>query len=635
MVTQLSNNSTKTEQITSADIWYNNKVILKSKRRCDIILTYNNDRILETEAKMETDRAILAAKAHYEDKIVEQSKENPKRFWNYTRHYTRSSSTIDMLQSEGKKFTEDQDKAQILNNFFSSVLTNETPVDSSHHNSEGDGPQFVLRDIHVTTEAVRKKLLKLKNNKAAGPDNISVNVMRQCPDLDQPLHIIFNQSIQTGRTPQDWRDANITPLFKKGSRVVPNNYRPVSLTSQAVKILERIIYDELIALATKNKTISCDQHGFQDKCSCVTQLLECLNDWTRNYDDKIQTDIIYLDFAKAFDTVPHQRLIIKLRKYGVRGKVLQWIESFLSNRRQRVVLRNGISDWEHVKSGVPQGSILGPLLFLYYIIDMPDEIGNVAKMFADDTKVYAKIQDEQDCHSLQDDLNRLGAWSRKWLLRFNETKCVVLGIRECIRYVYTLNGYQLETVSHQKDLGVHVSDSLKPEKHINEICKKARQRIGIIRRCFTNLTESKVKLLYQAIVRPILEYASPAWNPNLKKDIDNLEKVQERCSKLCHPPLTLPALADRRRVSDLCEVYKYTHQMYKTDSSTFFTHPQRQLRGHSLKLEKHYCGTKIRQNFFSYRVVDDWNALAPETATASSLASFKRHLRSLPKGEEG
>ena len=170
---------------------------------------------------------------------------------------------------------------------------------------------------------------------------------------------------------------------------------------------------------------------------------------------------------------------------------------------------------------------------------------------------------------------------------------------------------------------------------LTKFVKKARQRIGIIRRCFTNLTKSKVKLLYQAIVRPILEYASPAWNPNLKKDIDNLEKVQERCSRLCHPPVTLPALADRRRVSDLCEVYKYTHQMYKTDSSTFFTHPQRQLRGHPLKLEKHYCRTKIRQNFFSYRVVDDWNALAPETATVSSLASFKRHLRSLPKGKEG
>ena len=212
--------------------------------------------------------------------------------------------------------------------------------------------------------------------------------MRQCPDLDQPIHIIFNQSIQTGRTPQDWRDGNITPLFKKGSRVVPNNYRPVSLTSQAVKILERIIYDELIALATKNKTISCDQHGFQDKCSCVIQLLECLNDWTRNYDERMQTNIIYLDFAKAFDTVSHQRLIIKLRKYGVRGKVLQWIESFLSNRCQRVVLSYRVSDWEHVKSGVPQGSILGPLLFFYCINDMSDEIGNVAKMFADDTSHY-------------------------------------------------------------------------------------------------------------------------------------------------------------------------------------------------------------------------------------------------------
>ena len=186
-----------------------------------------------------------------------------------------------------------------------------------------------------------------------------------------------------------------------------------------------------------------------------------------------------------------------------------------------------------------------------------------------------------------------------------------------------------------ESLGVYISDTLKPERHINEICNKAHQRIGIIRCCFTDLTQSKVKTLYQAIIRPILEYGSPAWNPNLKKDIDSLEKVPGRCSRLCNRPLTLPPLADRRKIADLCEVYKYSHDMYKTDKSTFFTHPQCQLHGHPLKLEKHYCRTTIRQNFFSNKVVDDWNALASETVTATSLSSFKRNLRSLPKGEEG
>ena len=233
----------------------------------------NADRILEREAKTETDNAILAAKAHYENKIIEQSKDNLKRFWNYTWHYTRSSSTIDVLESRGTKYMEEQIKAQLLIS-FSSVLTNETPVDSPRLQTEGDEPRFILRDMHVSTDVVRKKFLKLKANKAVGPDNISVNVLRQCPNLDKQLHIILNQSIQTGRTLQECRDANITPLFKNGFRIAPNNYRPVSLTSQVVKIPKRIIYDELMELATKNKTISYNQHGFQDKCSCVTQLLD-------------------------------------------------------------------------------------------------------------------------------------------------------------------------------------------------------------------------------------------------------------------------------------------------------------------------------------------------------------------------
>ena len=384
-------------------------------------------------------------------------------------------------------------------------------------------------------------------------------------------------------------------------------------------------------LAAQNGTISSDQHGFQDGCSCVTQLLECLNDWTESYENGIQTDIVYLDFAKAFDTVPHNRLLLKLKANGVRGKVLNWIGSFLSDRRQRVQLRNGTSRWEKVKSGVPQGSILGPLLFLYYVNDMPSYVSNTAKMFADDTKLYSEVKDQQDCASLQDDLNALSFWSRKWLLGFNETKCVVLKIRDCLNYVYTLNGHVLDTVDEQKDLGVYITSDLKPSTHINKIIKKANQRVGLIKRCFTDLTPSKVKLLYQGIVRPILEYGSPAWNPYLSKDILALEKVQDRCSKLCNPPLSLPSLAERREQTDLCETYKYTHGLYKADESVFFSRPSLQLRGHRYKLFKQFANSNTRKFFFSNRVVDRWNALPEEAVEAESLASFKRNLRSLAK----
>ena len=266
---------------------------------------------------------------------------------------------------------------------------------------------------------------------------------------------------------------------------------------------------------------------------------------------------------------------------------------------------------------------------------MPEVISNVAKMYADNTKVYSQIKTSQDCKKASTRPQPSGSLVAKWLLSFNATKCVVLKIRKCLNYAYTLNGPSLELVEHQKDLGITVANTLKPDTHITQIVKKANQRIGIIKRCFTDLTESKVKTLYQAVARPILEYVSPTCNPHTKKDIDNLEKVQNRCSKLTNPPLSLTSLEDRRRFIDLCEVFKYAHDMYKTDQSTFFTYSQRQLRGHTLKLEKQHCRTKLRQSFFANRVVDDWNSTPNDIVTAPTLTSFKRQVRSLLNSTEG
>ena len=422
------------------------------------------------------------------------------------------------------------------------------------------------------------------------------------------------------------------PQFtKKGSRTKCGNYRPVSLTSQIVKLLERLFQDHLLKIISKNKTISCHQHGFQSRCSCISQLLECLNDWTDNYDNSIPTDVIYLDFAKAFDTVPHKRLIHKLRAYGIRGKVLLWIKGFLSNRRQKVVLHNGSSRWEDVISGVPQGSILGPILF-----DIPSIVSSTAKMFADDTKLYCPIQEAGDCQNLQADLNKLAEWSNTWLLKFNETKCVVLRIKQSLEYAYSLNGFPLQEVLQQKDLGVIISNNLLPHNHIHSIVKKSNQRIGLIKRCFTDITLEKVEILFNSLIRPILEYGSPSWNPWYLKDITNIEKVQRRCFKLCNTPDFVPeSLVSRRLKTDLYEVYKYLHDMYKTDKHLYFTQSQLTLRGHSLKLVKPHARTLIRSNFFSHRVINSWNSLPDTVVCAPSLDTFKQRLRSLPLGLEG
>lgn len=614
--------------------WVKYKSVIKAKRKCRDthiqakISGLNADKYLAEDSKKVVDSAVLSAKAHYENKLTEQIKEDPKRFFNYTRHFTKSSSSVDVLECDGKKIIEDNAKADILNTFFVSVTKEEPPIEAYHFNSNSTNPPFILRDIDFSIQDVRVKLSKLKANKASGPDGVSVNVLRNCLNFDRPLHFLFTKSIQTSITPQDWRDANVTPLFKKGSRTKPTNYRPVSLTSQIVKILERLVYDKILETLLQNKTISCHQHGFQSSCSCVTQLLDCMHDWTINFDQGLQTDIIYLDFAKAFDTVPHQRLLIKLKNCGIRGKALNWIRTFLSERRQRVILRNGVSSWKNVLSGVPQGSILGPLLFLIYVNDMPDGVKTTAKMFADDTKVYNDIKIVNDCELLQEDLNSLSHWSKKWLLCFNETKCVVLKIKMSILYMYTLNGHVLEQVSSQKDLGITIHESLKPSEHIGNIVKRANQRAGLIRRCFTDLTKEKVTILYISLIRPILEYASTVWNPQLKKDIDLLEYTQRRCLRLSKEAVTLPDLEDRRLFNDLCEVYKYTHDLYKNGLTDMFCFSENlHLRGHSLRLRKSFSRTSTRKSFFSERVINEWNSLPEKIVSAPTPACFKERLK--------
>ena len=328
------------------------------------------------------------------------------------------------------------------------------------------------------------------------------------------------------------------------------------------KLFERIILDALLEHVKVNKILHCDQHGFQSGCSCTSQLIECLNDWVRNFDASIQTDVVYLDFAKAFDSVPHDRLLLKLRHLGIRGKILRWIQG----RRQRVVLRNGQSSWCEVDSGVPQGSILGPLLFLLFINDLPVSIDSSIKLFADDTKLYRKIERLEDCESLQRDLNRLGAWTNRWSLRFNEKKCVVLKIKEQVGYSYTLNGVKLDSVESQRDLGIMINNKLSPSEHVQNLVLKSNRKIHMIKRCFSGLTPLKISVLYTSIVRPVLEYASVTWSPWLKKDIVALEKVQKRCLSLCKREMVpLESLEKRRKIADMVETYKFLTGKYKTN----------------------------------------------------------------------
>ena len=297
-----------------------------------------------------------------------------------------------------------------------------------------------IRDIEITEEKIREKLHLLKAHKSSGPDDVHVNVLKNCPAMSISLAMLFNRSFNEGYLPQDWRDANICPIHKKGDRAQAMNFRPVSLTSQVVKLMERLVLDSITSHLVENNIISCEQHGFQRGSSCVTQLLECFDDWLTNLDENLGTDILYLDFTKAFDCISHTHLLYKLEHYGIKGKLLRWLSAFLRNRRQRVVSQQTFSNWEPIISGVPQGALLSPTMFLLYINDLPAEVESSAKLFADDTKIYRTISCEEDAAKLQRDLNRLAAWSDTWKMNFNAEKCAVVQVKKGTNFVYTLNG---------------------------------------------------------------------------------------------------------------------------------------------------------------------------------------------------
>jgi len=316
--------------------------------------------------------------------------------------------------------------------------------------------------------------------------------------LASPLTKIFNMSINTGIVPQDWKDANVSPLFKKGSRNKPENYRPVSLTSIVGKMLESIIKDHIVDYLNKFNLIRNSQHGFTKGRSCLTNLLDFFEIVTKAVDEGNSVDFVYLDFAKAFDKVPHRRLLKKLESHGINGKVSDWVKNWLSDRRQKVSINRESSSWQAVTSGVPQGSVLGPVLFIIYINDLETDLVSKIGKFADDTKMNKCVNTLQDAEILRDDLRKLDEWAKNWQMQFNKDKCVVMHIgRSNKQFEYKLGDDVLKASVKEKDLGITVDNSLKFSEQCNVAIKNANSTLGLIRRNIKN----KNKTLSQGYIR--------------------------------------------------------------------------------------------------------------------------------------
>jgi ribonuclease P/MRP protein subunit RPP40 len=359
-----------------------------------------------------------------------------------------------------------------------------------------------------------------------------------------------------------------------------------------------------------------------------------------------------LDFAKAFDKVPHVRLLSKIRAHGITGKIASWIEAWLQGRQQRVVLNGASSDWEEVSSGVPQGSVLGPALFVLFINDIDtavDLVGLFLSKFADDTKAARVVDTDEDVQKLQEDLDGLAEWARTWQMLFNVDKCKVIHVgRNNAKHDYLMEGKKLIVVEEEKDLGVKVHQSLKTSSQVGAAAKKANNALGQLLRAFTYRDKVHFIRLFQTYVRCHLEYAVASWSPWLEQDINVLEDVQRRAIRQVRgltgsyeeklEQVGLTTLVDRRLRGDMIQTYKIINQVDRIEVSTFFQmagenhhHATRQAvtfipeegeAVRSLSIVKPRANLEIRKNFYSHRVIDKWNSLPFEVKTAETVNSF-------------
>ena len=612
------------------------------------------DHLKYLDARKQCKKAIQNAKRNYERML---SKEKNKRPFNaYVKGKTKSRVSVGPLLINDTLSSNNCEIANELNQYFSSVFTQEdiSYVPESQDVSQGSA----LRMVEFRRLDIEKKIENLKTPSAPGPDGIPGEFLKSLKtSVSLPLSLIFTASLKESVVPSDWKMANVSPIYKsKGSKSQAGNYRPVSLTSISCKIMESIIRDAIIEHLDRSHMINPSQHGFMKKKSCTTNLIEFLENTTRAVDKRETMDLIYLDFSKAFDKVPRQRLISKLKAHGIVDCVLNWMNDWLTNRIQRVVLNGECSDWASVSSGVPQGSVLGPTAFIIFINDIDQEASLITSImkFADDTKLGHVVRNEKDRDTLQSTLDSLHAWSDKWGMKFNGDKCKVMHIGQqnnC--YTYYMNGEQLKTTDEEKDIGVVVHNSLKPTRQCAEASRTARGVLQQISRAFSYRDKVTFRNLYVSYVRPHLEFATAAWNPWYEQDISALENVQIKAVNMISglkgktyeeklQEIGLHSLKHRRERFDMIETYKIISGRSNVNKHTYFEFAADQstrntrLAGDIYNIKPQRSELDVRKNFFTQRVTNSWNKLPSEIKHAASVKLFKNlydnHVKSRPEG---
>lgn len=579
--------------------------------------------------------AVQNAKAHFFSvTLPSMLTNNPRQFWNVVNCNEKPS--VSFFSDVGEPVSL-SDCASILNSTF---------VASFSHDHSSTVPLLLQNDfspmlpIIFDVAGIIHLVDNLKMSCSAGIDDINSKFLKNTKEYSSIiLFKLFEQSLSVGVLPGDWKVGKVVPVHKTGDKHIPLNYRPISLTSISCKILEHIIFSHLVNFLESNNFFSPAQHGFRKSFSCETQLLTFTHDLHRILDRSSKADCIFLDFSKAFDKVSHRLLLHKLSKLNIDANILSWIHAFLTNRSQFVFVNDTSSSLSSVTSGVPQGSVLGPLLFLIFINDLPASVSSSISLFADDCVIYREVTNNLDVISLQSDINSVLEWCNMWNMQLNVNKCKVMRIsrvqNDTPRYFF--NNVSLEHVSCYKYLGVHISSTLSWDSHIQYITNNANRMLGFLKRNFSTVPVSLKLLLYKTLVRSKLDYASSIWDPGTDVLTLAVEAVQNRSARYILTNyhriasvtsmklgLKLPTLALRRKIFRLCLYHKLYHHNPFLRERLLTPAPYISSRlDHQHKMDVPSCKTTSFHSSFIPRTTLDWNHLPASAVSISDGVAFK------------
>ena len=598
--------------------------------------------------------AINQAKLRHKNSLIDMLNNlhlNPRKYWKVVKSIYGQKKTfqIPSITHNGQNFTTSVDKAHLFNVFFSSQQM-QTDIPQNHKLPPLEfRTDSRLNEIIINEHNVLKALKQINPNKASGPDGISGRLLLETADsICKPLSLLFNKSLQSGIFPSEWKKANITPVHKKQDKSVLSNYRPISLLPCIAKIFEKIVYDNLYNYLSTNTLLTWRNAGFKKNDSTINQLVYISNLIINALDDGDDVCMVFLDVSKAFDRVWHAGLLHKLRGCGIGGSLFEWLRSYLQNRKQRVVLNGQNSAWAEVYSGVPQGSILGPLLYLVFSDDLIQFLESNAFLFADDTSLVEIIKNYTASFSrINRDLEWITRWAVQWLVIFSEIKTFyMITSKKRNRPVHPpliFNDVILSEVTEHSHLGITINNNFTWKEHIRKIQTKANKCLGILRSVSNDLPRTCKERIYKTLIRPVMEYGDVIFDGSPNNATKLLDSVQRQAALTCTgafyntnterlmTEVGWESLENRRKHHRLGLFYKIKNKltppyMYDLCPAQQAGTARYQLRNQG-GIPMPFCRTQFRRNSFVPQTISDWNKLPPQIQICATLNSFKYRFR--------